>query len=181
MTAGEHVREGVIRAAAELLATEGIDVSMAAVAEAAGVGRATLYRYFPSRECLVHAVCLAAIAEATLRLEEAQLDEVPPGEALARMARAVLTVGTRYIVMLREPRLPEHEPAEELVVGRMHAVLDRARREGLVRDDVEIEWQVASYASLLLAGVEHAWRHGVGVEEVAAAAVEQFLHGAARR
>lgn len=181
MTAGEHVRAGIVHAATDLLAAEGIDVSMAAVAEAAGVGRATLYRYFPNRESLVHAVCLAGIAEATERLEGAQLDEVPPGEALARMARAILTVGTRYIVMLRETRLPEHEPAEELVQGRMRAILTRAREEGLVRADVSVDWLIASYTSLLMAGIEHAWRRNVGIEEVAAAVVEQFLHGAARR
>ncbi|MCC6222938.1 MAG: helix-turn-helix transcriptional regulator [Thermoleophilia bacterium] len=180
MTAGEHVRAGIVRAATELLASEGIDVSMAAVAEVAGVGRATLYRYFPSRESLVHAVCLAGIAEATERLEGAHLDSVPPGEALARMARAILAVGTRYIVMVREPRLPEHEPAQELVLGRIHSILDRARSEGLVRDDVSVEWQVASYATLLLAGIEHAWRHGLGIEEAAAAVVDQFLLGAGR-
>ncbi|MEM7588506.1 MAG: TetR family transcriptional regulator, partial [Acidobacteriota bacterium] len=42
-------REAVLDAAA-LLFTENPGASMAALAEAAGVGRATLYRYFPTRE-----------------------------------------------------------------------------------------------------------------------------------
>ncbi|MBB5077651.1 TetR/AcrR family transcriptional regulator [Nonomuraea endophytica] len=63
-----HNRERIIKAAGELIAARGLDVPMAAIARRAGVGVATLYRRFPTREALMvelfHdrlAVCLAGV------------------------------------------------------------------------------------------------------------------------
>jgi AcrR family transcriptional regulator len=53
--AGDRTRAAVLEAAADLVAQRGTDVSMAELAEAAGVGRATLYRHFPTREALIEA------------------------------------------------------------------------------------------------------------------------------
>ncbi len=49
----DHVAEAILDAAAAVFAERGEAASMADVAEAAGVGRATLYRYFPSRDVLL--------------------------------------------------------------------------------------------------------------------------------
>ncbi|MFD9699055.1 TetR/AcrR family transcriptional regulator [Lentzea sp. NPDC059081] len=64
-------RARVLTVARELFAERGIDVPMAAIARRAGVGVATLYRRFPTKEALVmeafteqFAVCQAAIEEA---------------------------------------------------------------------------------------------------------------------
>ncbi|MFP5379500.1 MAG: TetR/AcrR family transcriptional regulator, partial [Vicinamibacteria bacterium] len=49
----EHARQAILRAAADLLLDEGsAQVSMDAVAERAGVSKATIYRWWPSRERL---------------------------------------------------------------------------------------------------------------------------------
>lgn len=48
-------RDGVLDAVQPLLASEGVDVTMDQLAEAAGIGRRTLFRYFPSREDLLAA------------------------------------------------------------------------------------------------------------------------------
>ncbi|WP_409474101.1 TetR/AcrR family transcriptional regulator [Streptomyces sp. HC307] len=52
----ERNRERILAAARHLYATEGLGVSMAAVAREAGVGKATLSRRFPTREELITAV-----------------------------------------------------------------------------------------------------------------------------
>jgi AcrR family transcriptional regulator len=46
-------RESLLTAAAELFTARGTDVSYEEIAERAGVGRATLYRHFPTREALL--------------------------------------------------------------------------------------------------------------------------------
>ncbi len=48
-------REEALDAVQPLLATEGVDVTMDQLADAAGIGRRTLFRYFPSREELLAA------------------------------------------------------------------------------------------------------------------------------
>jgi len=42
----DHIRQSILDAAAELLIARGDSAIMAELADAAGIGRATLYRYF---------------------------------------------------------------------------------------------------------------------------------------
>src|SRR6266516_1329392 len=117
-------RREILGAAAGVLAAR--DASgMAEVAAAAGVARGTLYRYFPTRESLLRALEAAANEEAERRLAEANLDQVPVEEALARATRALVAVGEHYIVLLRERRPPEPGFAAPL-----DALIERGRNEG---------------------------------------------------
>ena len=72
--------ERVLDAAAELFAERGCDVSVDEIARKAGVGHATVFRRFPSKEALISAVVSKQIHELTAFVEEA-LDEEDPGEA----------------------------------------------------------------------------------------------------
>lgn len=54
--AAEENRRALIAAARQLFATVGYDVSLSRVAAEAGVGRASLYRHFPTRSDLAWAV-----------------------------------------------------------------------------------------------------------------------------
>ena len=99
-------RREILLAAAGVLAARD-DAGMAEVAAAVGLARGTLYRYFPTRESLLRALEAAANEEAGRRLAEANLDQVPVEEALARVTRALVAVGEHFIVQLRERRPPE--------------------------------------------------------------------------
>ncbi len=57
----DRVAAAILDATADLLAEGGESPSMNDVAEAAGVARATLYRYFPTRERLLQALASAAL------------------------------------------------------------------------------------------------------------------------
>ena len=62
-------RARILAAATEVLREDGMGVDMRAIAAAAGVGIGTLYRHFPTREALVHAVTgtdVAGLAETGL-------------------------------------------------------------------------------------------------------------------
>ncbi|PQP14507.1 TetR/AcrR family transcriptional regulator [Rhodococcus opacus] len=52
----ERNRERILTAARKLYASEGLDISMAAVAREAGVGKATLFRHFTTPQQLIDAV-----------------------------------------------------------------------------------------------------------------------------
>lgn len=56
-------RNAILRAAHETFAAKGILVPMDAIATAAGLGNATLYRYFPTREHLLAAVMEDSVSE----------------------------------------------------------------------------------------------------------------------
>ncbi|MDX5311121.1 MAG: TetR/AcrR family transcriptional regulator, partial [Rhodococcus sp. (in: high G+C Gram-positive bacteria)] len=57
-------REALILAARDVLAERGHDAPLDAIAERAGVGIATLYRNFPTRDDLAHAVARRTLIEA---------------------------------------------------------------------------------------------------------------------
>src|ERR671933_585725 len=64
-----RVSAAILEAAAAVLAERGEQASMADVAAAAGVARATVYRYFPNREALFEALGRLAVEEAGERLQ----------------------------------------------------------------------------------------------------------------
>ena len=66
-------RDAVLDAVQPLLAADGVDVTMEQLAAAAGIGRRTLFRYFPSREALI----AAAVRRSYDRLL-AEVFEAPP-------------------------------------------------------------------------------------------------------
>lgn len=74
-------RERILEAAVRAFAEQGAEVPIDTIAKAAGVGSATLYRHFPTREALVEAAYrneLARVCDSAAVL----LDEVPPDRAL---------------------------------------------------------------------------------------------------
>ena len=72
----ERVAGAIVEAAARVLALGGEQASMNDVAAAAGVARATLYRYFPSRQALLDELGRVAADEAGSRLASARIEEV---------------------------------------------------------------------------------------------------------
>jgi AcrR family transcriptional regulator len=66
-----HNETAVRRAANELFAELGMAMTSAAIAERAGVGRATVYRTFPTRDALIGAVYEDRVEWLRVRLEEA--------------------------------------------------------------------------------------------------------------
>jgi len=74
-------------------------VQMDDVATAAGVGKATLYRYFPSKDHLYLEVCSRAFAKLDKDLRAAA--DLPPSKALAGMIIALVDVLADQISSLR--------------------------------------------------------------------------------
>lgn len=70
-------RERILRAAREAFSADGIDVPMSTIARRAGVGTATLYRRFPTREALVTEV-FTDQATACASLVDDALDDPDP-------------------------------------------------------------------------------------------------------
>src|SRR3954462_3666652 len=75
---------------AQTFALQGARASMNDVAEAAGVARATVYRYFPNREALLDELARAAVSDVDTRVESARIDEGAPWGGIARAVRALV-------------------------------------------------------------------------------------------
>ncbi len=93
----------ILDAAARLLG-EDPSAGMGRIAAAADVGRATLYRHFPTREALFEALRARGYDEVRRAIAASRLDEGTASEALERTFVRLLEVSDRYRVFAAEER-----------------------------------------------------------------------------
>ncbi|MDT0344990.1 TetR/AcrR family transcriptional regulator [Streptomyces litchfieldiae] len=175
----DHIATSVLAAAAVVLAERGDAASMADIASAAGVGRATLYRYFPTREALLAALGRRALDELTDRIEEAGLETVPVAEGIARLTRAFLGTGCRYAAFLRTgPKPADADEIQAQLGAPLLALLARGAADGTLRADLSPEVLLAFYGGLIESAMPLAAPGALGVERASAATTAFFLNGA---
>ncbi|MFF3603736.1 TetR/AcrR family transcriptional regulator [Streptomyces sp. NPDC002463] len=146
-------RERILEAAVRAFAEKGADVPIDAIAKAAGVGSATLYRHFPTREALVEAAYrneLARVCDSAAEL----LADLPPDRALRRwMDRFIdyLAAKEGMADALRAAVASGADPFAE-TLDKLSAAIDSLLRAGaeagLLRSDAD-----AFDVGLSLAGV----------------------------
>lgn len=127
-------RQQIVSEATRLIAEEGSSVSMETVASAAGVSRATLYRYYTSREHLLAEVTLAAGRTMISFLRANPPPGTTVGEQLEALCRTVTAVAGENEQLLAScvSNLSSEDPAvleayreiEELVSGMLGSVID---------------------------------------------------------
>src|SRR3954467_2789899 len=108
---------------------------MSDVAAAAGVARATVYRYCPNREALLEALGRLALQDIGDRLAAARPDEGPVGDGLERAVRALVTVGDVCVVVARDRGRPANAAFEERIAAPVRDLLARGQRGGDTRRD----------------------------------------------
>src|SRR3954468_6910312 len=113
---------------------------MSDVAAAAGVARATVYRYFPNREALLEALGRLALEDVGDRLRAARLDEVAVDDGLARAVRALVTVGDGFVVLARDRGRPDTGDFDERIGAPVRDLLARGQRLREIRGDVPAAW-----------------------------------------
>lgn len=157
-------RQAVLDAALVLFTTEPA-ATVAQVAQAAGVGRVTLYGHFPTREDLVRAALDEAVDRARRALErsgvlgpDGSAAAGDPLDALAALLRAgwsAIAEGHGAVDAACRVLPPgEVDARHEPVVGPLRAVLAEGRASGAVRDDLALDWLVAAVSGLVHAAAE---------------------------
>ena len=89
-------RQGIVRCAVRLMREGDGSVSMRRLAAAAGVGKSTLYDYFPGRDDIVAAVWEEEMAALARRAREIAALDLPAPERLARILRGPAAGGAGY-------------------------------------------------------------------------------------
>lgn len=142
----------ILDAALNCVPSEG-EFNMSAIARAAGVSRVTLYSHFPTREALVDAALQRAFAQTHEALTELPLDEGPPQEVLAQLLSSSWQVLERHrnLYLVASANLPSERlrAYAELVLDRIERLLARGRAEGVFRDDLPLDWLVATVYTLM--------------------------------
>jgi AcrR family transcriptional regulator len=132
-------QEQLLAAARELVAERGPGVPLDEVARLAGVGIATLYRRFPTREALLRAVVLDALVRTREAAERAG-SVAEPFEALATYLRDALELRVSAVMPqvldLIDPGDTEVAEVREASAKAVAALVDAARDSGDLPPDV---------------------------------------------
>jgi len=135
----ERNRERILAAAAEVFAGRGLDVTLDDIAAHAGVGVGTVYRRFTDKDELIDAVFEKHLDQvAALALDALEAPDAWEGLTtyLERSLRMQLEDrGFTEILYGRSGR--RLDLARERLPPLTEAIVDRARREGAVREDLE--------------------------------------------
>jgi AcrR family transcriptional regulator len=133
-------RERIVAAAVEVFAERGLDASTAEIAQRAGVGEATLFRRFPSKDALIQAIVETQM-EAVIEIATDCLTDPDPGQGLERFLTEMVehTVADRGVLEAAKDAcvvsagLADHR---RQIVNLMTALVKRAQEVGAVRSDL---------------------------------------------
>jgi AcrR family transcriptional regulator len=145
------VRDATLDTTAALVAEHGLRaVTMSQIAEATGIGRATLYKYFPDVEAILLAWHERQITSHLQQLADVRDQAGEPGERLEAVLEAYALIAhashghhdTELAALLH--RDEQVGRAEQQLRDMIRALLTEAAATGDVRDDVAPE-ELASY------------------------------------
>ena len=137
-----EVRDAIVETTAALVRRFGLrSVTMSRIAEQTGIGRATLYKYFPDVEAILRAWHRQQIGHHLGQLSEARERAARPArlravlEAYAAIARGSRDHGDRELAAFLH-RDREVIRAESEVRGMLRDLIAEGAAEGMIRDDV---------------------------------------------
>ncbi|WP_425483941.1 TetR/AcrR family transcriptional regulator [Fodinicola acaciae] len=137
-------REHLLVAATRLFASAETEPSMRAIANEAGVGIATLYRHFPTRESLVDAVYRGQVSRLTASAGELLTHLDPPAALRRWMDLFGDWIATKngmldtLLAMIESGEIAHAHTRTELLAAIDH-ILEAGRTSGELRADVSAE------------------------------------------
>ena len=175
----QRVAAAILEGAARTFADQGEQASMNDIAAAAGVARATVYRYFPNRQALFDELAQVAVSDADARLASARIDEVEPTEGVARAVRALVDVGDSFVLLARQRERSDPERFELGIIQPLRQLFERGQSSGDIRADIAgarlTESLIALIAGVLLSAP------ALGKEDAIGTITHLFLDGARAR
>ncbi|MFJ7211952.1 TetR/AcrR family transcriptional regulator [Amycolatopsis sp. NPDC098790] len=153
-------RDQLLAVATGLFVSADAEPSMRAIAREAGVGIATLYRHFPTRESLVDAVYRDQVVRLTTGAREL-LDELAPAAAMRRwMDLFGDWIATKngmldtLLAMIEAGEIAHARTRTELLAA-ITTILDAGRAAGDLRPDVTAEDIAASLIGIFTVASRH--------------------------
>jgi AcrR family transcriptional regulator len=136
-------RRRLVEAAREVMREQGLDASLGEVARRAGVGSATLYRHFPTREALFEAVLVEHAGEYLKQVGERVLGIEDAWEALVVWFEDTcrLFASDQAFADLVAHGMPDSPALDEVRargLGLIQTLVERARRQGAIRPEIEL-------------------------------------------
>jgi AcrR family transcriptional regulator len=132
-------RERLLDAAIEVILEVGADPPLDAIARRAEVGIATLYRNFPDRDRLLHAVAEHALDRSIAAAENAVASGGDGFDTLGRYAHDAVEIGVGVLNLVR-PLLHDADWSAQRhrIDALLAVILDRGRHDGSIRPETRL-------------------------------------------
>lgn len=150
--------------AALVLLNADASASMAEIAAAAGVGRATLHRHFATRDDLIREIGVRGIGRWETSLRDSGAEDLADTGDAAVQRSALRDLVTRYTqdaedfgFVLTNPEIQQHPDLRDRCLAMIEIeirIFAAAQRAGVLRDDVPAEWIGHVLFGLLRSGID---------------------------
>lgn len=172
-------RQNILNSAGAVLARNP-GAAMADIAQKAGVGRATLYRFFPTRDDLIQALALESLRRADEATSHIPVDSLSAENVLAEIFEAVVPLGDRFRFLSSEPAAlndPEIEAATNRQRDELAELVEAMKNEGSLDRAVPTAWVVTAIDALFYAAWEAVDDGSVARRDAAALAFRTIVRG----
>ena len=134
-----------------ILLNQNPKATLADIAAAAGVGRATLHRHYSSRDDLIEAMSLRALQEIQQTADEASQHARSYSEALHNIFVAMIPLGARQWFLAQEhvQHLPAVKKTLQKQENEMRHAIKKATKEGLFDHNCPLDWIALSYDHMI--------------------------------
>lgn len=182
-------RDQILGSAQRLLNVD-TAASMGAIAESGGISRATMHRYFPTRESLLTELGTRSLDRWQQRLDAGPAEDVAASADPELIRAAIGDLVRGYVedahdfgfaltdhVILTDESLRERT---EVLTERESALWAACQQAGVLRDDLPPRWICHAVYGLLVAGREASRLGDVAPRELADLVLSTFSSGVAR-
>lgn len=180
----ERSRLALIQAGMVLLA-ENRNASLSDVAQVAGVGRATLYRHFQTREQLIEAVslqCFETFNQATASIDT---DATSYLDAVRLLFDKVMPLHQELTFIMKLDTLMEGVDSLDHLLQEqdkeMRELLKQCQKEKSIQPDVSTDWLLALLDGLFIAAWRMVTEFNTPHQEAAKIAFDSFCRGVGKK
>ena len=146
-------KQALLMATASVLARNP-GASLSEIARQAGIGRATLYRHFPSRDVLIRELAMEAIAAIDAVTADVTAQNLPTDQALLEFLRGVVPLGDRFHFLMIETSAyndPTVKAAYDRQLNELDTFVGQLKQDGVIASELPNAWVTSVMDALIWA------------------------------
>ena len=169
----------ILNAAFEILAQD-FSAPLEKIAETAGVTRATLHRYYNSRETLLEATGLELYRLTKEIINEATTNHNNPPQQLKAVIIKSAEMGERFhflMHVMEHDNHQQHYPKFQEVEQQLADLINTVRQDGFIRPNIPTPWVIHMYYGIMSASWRALNEGSVAPKQIPHLAWQSFTSG----